>query len=227
LAYVTPSHQFPTGAVLSLPRRLALLDWAARTGAYVVEDDYDSDYRYAGRPQQALAGLDARERVIYVGTFSKLMFPALRLGYLVLPPALVEPVVAAKALADTGCSTLEQLALADFIREGHFERHLNRSRLSNAARREALLESVAEHFGDRAEAVGAAAGLHVLVWVRDRDGRPIASVARRAAAAGVGVYSVGPYYLRAPRRSGVLLGYGPLSERQIREGIERLARVLS
>jgi GntR family transcriptional regulator/MocR family aminotransferase len=226
LAYVTPSHQFPTGVVLPLARRVALLAWAARANAFVVEDDYDSEYRFAGRRLQALAGLDAMGRVVYVGTFSKLMFPALRLGYLVLPEPLVEPVAAAKALADTGGSALEQLALADFIREGHFERHLARSRVRNAARREALLDAVHRHFGDRAEVCGAATGLHVLVWVRGRDGRPVRAVARRAAAAGVAVYSIAPYYLRPPRRSGILLGYGPLDERRIRDGVGRLASAL-
>ncbi len=226
LAYVTPSHQFPTGVVLPLARRLELLDWAARSGAFIVEDDYDSEYRYAGRPLQALASLDAEGRVLYVGTFSKLMFPALRLGYLVLPESLVEPIVAAKALADTGSSALEQLTLADFIREGHFERHLNRSRGRNGARRAVLLEAIDEHFGERAEVGGAATGLHVLVWLRNRDGQPIASVTRKAQAAGIGIYSVAPYYLRPPRRTGILLGYGPLSERQIREGIARLAAAL-
>jgi len=226
LAYVTPSHQFPTGVVLPLARRLELLDWAARCDAFVLEDDYDSEYRYAGRPLQALAGLDVDGRVLYLGTFSKLMFPALRLGYLVVPEALVESIVAAKALADTGSAGLEQLALADFIREGHFERHLNRSRVRNAVRRSVLLEALREQFGERAEVSGAATGLHVLVWLRGRDGEPIASVARKAEAAGVGVYAVAPYYLEPPRRTGVLLGYGPLSERQIRQGIRRLAAAL-
>jgi GntR family transcriptional regulator/MocR family aminotransferase len=226
LAYVTPSHQFPTGVVLPLARRLELLEWAARSEAFVIEDDYDSEYRYAGRRLQALAGLDADERVIYVGTFSKLMFPAMRLGYLVLPESLVEPLVAAKAIADTGSSALEQLALADFIREGHFERHLNRSRARNAARRQALLAALQAHFGDRAEVAGAATGLHVLVWLRGRDGKAVGSVSRRAQAAGVGIYSVAPYYLAPPRRTGVLLGYGPLDEQTISDGITRLATAL-
>src|SRR5262249_11459067 len=120
----------------------------------------------------------------------------------------------------------EQLTLADFIREGHFERHLNRSRVRNAARRTALLEAIHSHFGERAEVCGAAAGLHVLVWLRSRDGKPIASLSRRAEAAGVGLYSVAPYYLRPPRRTGVLLGYAPLSEREIHAGIARLAAAL-
>jgi GntR family transcriptional regulator/MocR family aminotransferase len=226
LAYITPSHQFPTGVVLSLARRLEVLDWALRNDAFIVEDDYDGEFRYEGRPLQALAGLDTHERVVYVGTFSKLMFPALRLGYLVLPDSLVEPIAAAKAFADTGSSSLEQLALADFISEGHFERHLGRSRIRNAARRKVLLEALDQHFGARAEVVGAAAGLHVLVWLTGRDGGPIAGAARKAERAGVGVYSVAPYYLRAPARSGILLGYAPLAEKQIREGVERLANAL-
>jgi GntR family transcriptional regulator/MocR family aminotransferase len=211
---------------MSLARRLELLEWAARADAIVVEDDYDGEYRYGGRPLQALAGLDSHERVVYIGTFSKPMFPALRLGYLVVPDRLLDAIVAAKAIADTGSSTLEQLALADFISEGHFDRHLGRTRLRNASRRGALLDAVEQHFGDRAEVAGAPAGLHVLVWLRGRDGRPIGALARKAAAAGVGVYSVAPYYLKPPSRSGMLLGYAPLTEKQIREGIKRLAETL-
>ncbi|MEA2626622.1 MAG: GntR family transcriptional regulator / MocR family aminotransferase, partial [Candidatus Binatota bacterium] len=127
LAYVTPSHQFPTGAVMPLARRLELLTWAEHHGVVIFEDDYDSEYRYGGAPVPALQGLDRSGLVIYGGTFSKLMFPALRLGYVVLPEALLTPMIAAKALADTGCATLEQLTLADFIREGHFDRHVRRS----------------------------------------------------------------------------------------------------
>src|SRR5262249_40003288 len=149
LAYVTPSHQFPTGVVLPIARRLELLDWASRVGAFIVEDDYDSEYRYDGPALQALAGLD-EDRVIYVGTFSKILFPALRLGYLVLPEVLVEPVVAAKAVGDTGTAILEQLVLADFISTGHFDRHLRRTNASNAARRNALVAAVRKEFGERA-----------------------------------------------------------------------------
>jgi GntR family transcriptional regulator/MocR family aminotransferase len=212
--------------VLPVGRRLELLNWATRAGAFILEDDYDSEYRYEGRPLQALAALDAEQRVIYVGTFSKLMFPALRLGYLVAPESLVRPIVAAKAIADTGSATLGQLTLADFIRQGHFERHLQRSRKRNASRRAALLEALNDRFGERAEVCGANAGLHVLVWLRNRDGGPIDSVVRKAEAAGIGLYSVAPYYLEPPRRTGVLLGYGPLQERDIREGIRRLASAL-
>ncbi|MGH7899978.1 MAG: PLP-dependent aminotransferase family protein, partial [Candidatus Binatia bacterium] len=226
LAYVTPSHQFPTGVIMSAPRRLALLAWAREHRALVIEDDYDGEYRYAGRPIESLQGLDRAGRVIYLGTFSKVMFPALRLGYLVLPEELVRPFRAAKALADTGSSTLEQAALAEFMREGHFERHLHRTRRRNAARRRALLEVIATHLGARVEVSGAEAGLHVLVWLRGVSRRELPRLVERAAAVGVGVYPVTPHYSRPPNRAGLLLGYAALTEREIRRGIEQLAAVV-
>jgi GntR family transcriptional regulator / MocR family aminotransferase len=222
LVYVTPSHQFPLGAIMSLARRLALLEWARRVGAYVVEDDYDSEYRYEGRPVEAVQALDARGQVIYVGTLSKVLFPALRVGYLVLPPPLVEPVRAAKWLTDRHTPTLEQEVLADFIHEGDFERHLRRSRTRNAARRAALLDALATHLGGRAEVAGANAGVHLVVWLSGLRGRSVEPLVARAAADGVGIYPIAPYYLRAPQRHGLILGYASLDERAIREGIRRL-----
>lgn len=226
LAYVTPSHQFPTGVIMSLSRRLALLAWADRANAYVIEDDYDSEYRYTGRPVEALQGLDRTGRVIYVGTFSKLMFPALRIGYLVLPAALVRPFMTAKALADTGSSTLEQLALADFMREGHFERHIRRSRTRNAARRAALLAAIDVHLDGRVEVSGANAGIHVLLWLNSIRAPQVSALIKRAAAAGVGVYPIAPFYSRVPDRAGLLLGYASLTTGDIGEGIKRLAQIL-
>jgi GntR family transcriptional regulator / MocR family aminotransferase len=226
LAYVTPSHQFPTGAVLSLPRRLALLAWAEREEAYVLEDDYDSEYRYTGRPLESLQGLDRGGRVIYTGTFSKLLFPALRLGYVVLPPALVRPFTAAKALADAGTPTLEQRALADFIREGHFERHIRRSRARHLERRATLVAAIQSHLGRAVEVAGTSAGIHVVLWLRGVAARQAETYAARARAAGVGIYSVGFCYLRPPRDAGFLLGYSGLSPADIRAGIRRLAPIL-
>jgi GntR family transcriptional regulator/MocR family aminotransferase len=223
LAYVTPSHQFPTGVVMSLARRLALLEWAERAGAYIAEDDYDSEYRYEGRPIEAVQGLDSAGRVIYMGTFSKVLFPALRLGYLVLPPPLVEPFIAAKWLTDRHTATLEQEVLAEFVADGHFERHLRRARTRNAFRRSALLESLAEHLGDRVEVMGANAGVHLVVWLRDIPPRALERVIAESAEAGVGVYPVAPYYVEPPRRAGLILGYASLTEREIRTGIGRLA----
>ena len=128
MVYVTPSHQFPLGVTMSLARRLALLEWVRRSGAWVIEDDYDSEFRYSGRPIAALQGLDFTGRVIYLGTFSKVLFPSLRLGYLILPPDLVEPFTNARALVDRHSPLIEQAVLADFIAEGHFARHIRRMR---------------------------------------------------------------------------------------------------
>ena len=227
LAYVTPSHQFPTGVVLSTARRLELLKWASRVGAFVLEDDYDSEFQHDGPPLQALASHDRQERVIYVGTFSKILFPALRLAYLVLPQSLVEPVVTTKAVADTGSAALEQLTLADFISQGHFDRHLRRTNAVNAARRTVLVAALRKEFSDRVEICGANAGLHLLAWLKGRDGGRIEEVSNKAQRAGVGLYPVDPFYLTPPSRTGVVLGYAPLREHEIREGIRRLATALA
>ena len=225
LAYVTPSHQFPTGAVLSIERRLELLAWASRLGAFIIEDDYDGEYRYDGQPLQALSGLDREGCTIYVGTFSKILFPALRLGYLVLPKSLVEAFVATKAIVDTGTSALEQLVLADFIEAGHFDRHLRRTTVSNASRRKVLVAAMHEHFGDRAEICGANSGLHIFAWLKGKSG-PIRDASGRAEKAGIGLYTADPFYAKPPDRTAILLGYAPLRERDIREGIRRLAAAL-
>jgi len=223
LVYTTPSHQFPTGAILSLPRRLALLAWAVQECAYIVEDDYDSEFRYDTRPVPAMQGLDTGDRVIYLGTFSKVLFPGLRVGYMVVPDTLLEAFRRAKWLTDRGTPTLEQEALADFIAEGYFERYLRRARSRNAERRAALLDALAEHFGERVEVVGENAGIHVLVWLRGVPMSRVPSLIERAAKAGVGVYGTATTYLEAPREAALLMGYAALSERQIRAGIRGLA----
>jgi GntR family transcriptional regulator / MocR family aminotransferase len=225
--FVTPSHQFPTGAVMSLARRFALLRWADKTGAYIVEDDYESEYRYGRRPVEAMQGLDRSGRVIYIGTLSKILFPALRLGYVVLPKVLVGPFRAAKRLADRYTPTFTQVVLARFIREGHFERHVRRARAMLAGRRQALLEAVESHLKGEVAVSGTEAGLHLVLWVRGiRAGRTLEALIARAADSGVGIYSVAPYYLTPPRRAGLLLGYAGLDEAAIRTGIERLAMVV-
>jgi GntR family transcriptional regulator/MocR family aminotransferase len=226
LAYVTPSHQFPLGGLLPLARRLELLRWAEDTNAYIVEDDYDSEFRYEGRPVEAVQGLDRAGRVLYIGTFSKVLFPSLRIGYLVLPESLVPAAAATKFLMDFHTPTFEQEVLASFITEGHFERHLRRSRARNAARRVTLLASLDEALGTRAEIVGENAGIHVVVWLRDIEASQVRGLASRAAALGLGIYSVTPCYVHPPRRAGLLLGYACLNERQIREGVRLLGRLL-
>src|SRR5207248_2018921 len=163
LVYVSPSHQFPTGTLLSLSRRLELLAWAGQQNAFIIEDDYDSEYRYGGRPVPALQGLDEGERVIYVGTFSKVLFPSLRLGFMVLPQSLVDPIARAKWLTDRQSPLIEQCALADFINEGHLERHIRRMRTLYAQRRQALVNAFDKYLNGRVTMLGDDAGMHLMV----------------------------------------------------------------
>jgi GntR family transcriptional regulator/MocR family aminotransferase len=224
IAFVTPSHQFPTGAILPLARRLALVDWARRTDALVVEDDYDGEFRYEEQALQSLQGLDTEERVIYLGTFSRTVFASLRLGYLIVPKRLVTVFTAAKWLCDQHTATLEQGTLADFINGGLYERHLRRVRRRNAARRDALLEAIEKHMQGRVEVTGYGAGAHVVLWPRSRTAE--STLIAKAAARGVGVYGISPYFLTPPRRRGLVLGYSRVKETDIREGIRRLGEVL-
>lgn len=217
LVYVTPSHQFPTGVSMSLPRRLALLDWAERRGAVIVEDDYDSEYRYQGPPLPAMQGLMADAPVIYCGSFSKVMFPALRIGYAVLPSALVGPFQRLKWLTDRQNPGLEQAALADFIADGHLERHIRRMRRLYGQRRSVLVAALAEHFGDAARVLGDAGGMHVMVRFADPE------VGERARRHKVQLIDAAAYHLEGAPRGAYVLGYAALGERAIREGVRRLA----
>jgi GntR family transcriptional regulator/MocR family aminotransferase len=222
LVYVTPSHQYPTGTVMSLPRRLALLRWARARQALVLEDDYDSEFRYSGRPVEALQGLDNSGTVVYIGTFSKVLFPSLRMGYLVLPLTLVEAVSAAKWLSDRYTATLEQQVLADFFAEGHFERHLRAMRLVYQARHDAFLEGLRRELGDLILPPEAGTGLHTLVTLQAP--LPMDELVANAERVGVGIYPAAPYYLRPPERASLLMGYTGLNERAIEEGLRRLGR---
>ncbi len=223
---MTPCHQFPTGVIMPLERRLALLRWASRVGAWVVEDDYVSEFRYEGHPLEALQSLDRDERAIYLGSFSKTLFPSLRVGYLVLPPALVGAVLAAKWAADRFSAPLYQGALADLIASGQFERYLRRAGARNAGRRRALITTLRERFGDRVEIAGENTGVHLVVWLNDVPPRELDGLIARAARAGVGIYPVTPSYAEPPQRPGLLFGYAALSEGEIRAGVRRLAEVL-
>ena len=221
LVYVTPSHQFPTGAVLSLPRRLALLAWAQQTGSLIFEDDYDSEYRYAGRPIPALQGLGHGQSGLYVGTFSKVLFPSLRVGYMVLPPALVPVFRRAKWLSDRQVPGLEQVVLADFIAEGHLERHIRRMRSLYDRRRQALVAALTEHFRDRITILGENAGLHVMV--RFHTNIPDADLIAKAAQVDVGLISASPQYLGQSPGHEFIFSYTELDEGAIAAGIQRLA----
>jgi GntR family transcriptional regulator/MocR family aminotransferase len=223
-AIVTPAHQSPTGVALSAPRRAALLAWSARTDALVVEDDYDAEYRYDRAPLGALQGM-APDRVAYLGTVSKTLAPALRLGWMVLPPRLIEAFAEQKVLADHGSPTLDQLALARLLESGAYDSHLRQARRRYRSRRDALARAVTEHLPG-ARVTGVAAGLHAIVELpRAVDG--IATV-HAAAALGVGVYPLGFGYMNARRSdSRLVLGYANLAEPAIEEGVRRLGLALA
>jgi len=229
LVYVTPSHQYPMGFTMSLERRLRLLDWAHRTGAYIVEDDYDSDFRYRGSPLTSLVGLDRHGSVIYLGTFSKSMGAGLRLGYLVLPEQLVEPARAAKALLDNGHPWLDQAVTAAMIESGGYANHLRRIRQMYRARRDCLLEAFAERFGE-VTFTGQDGGMHV-AWHLPPDFPKALELQQLALAEGVGIYSLQSgaaydYGGCAYSDRAVMLGFSSLNESQIRAGIARIAAAL-
>jgi GntR family transcriptional regulator/MocR family aminotransferase len=232
LVYATPSHQFPLGGVLPVGRRLALLQWAQAHDAWVIEDDYDGEFRYGQRPIDALQSIDASGRVIYVGTFSKALSPHLRLGYVVLPEALVRVFRQAKRLSDRHAPVLEQRALASLIESGAYERHVRRVRREYERRRAVLLEAIAGSLPADARVAGTAAGLHVLLWLpslRPGDEPRLVAAANEA---GVGVYPVSPLFAGrrrgAPgRAAGLILGYASLTVEDIRRGIGLLAGVIA
>jgi GntR family transcriptional regulator / MocR family aminotransferase len=224
LVYVTPSHQFPTGATLSLPRRLQLLSWAEQTGTMLIEDDYDSEYRYGDRPIPALQGLDRSNSVFYVGTFSKVLFPSLRIGYLVLPQNLVSLFSHSKWLNDRHLPILEQQVLTDFIEEGHLERHIRKMRSHYDQCRQVLVQALKTYFRARVTILGDKAGLHLMIKLHtdwsDEE------IVQRAAQVGVGLFPAQPHYLKGKENGAIILGYGELNSQQIQTGVQKLAEVL-
>ena len=224
LVFVTPSHQFPTGAILPLARRLQLLEWARRKNSIIVENDHDGEFHYEGRPLESLQGLDTEGRIVYLGTFSRTVFPALRIGYLIVPKSLAAAFTAAKWLNDLHSATLEQETLAEFINSGTYERHLRRLRRRNAARREALLAAIHKYLGERVEVTGDGSGAHIVLWPKQNDSEE--SVIARAASRGVGIYGISHCFLTKPSRLGFILGYSRMNEEEIREGIRLLGKAL-
>jgi GntR family transcriptional regulator/MocR family aminotransferase len=222
--YVTPSHQYPLGMTMSAARRFALLEWASRQQAWILEDDYDSEFRYVSRPVGALQGMDARDRVIYIGTFSKAFCPAVRLGYVIVPPALWSQFLQARTAFDFFTPTLYQRALAEFLRAGHFARHLRRMRSAYLERRDALLSGVARHCGDMLRVHNSDAGLHVAALLRDDIGDQdvIARLSRR----GLAAISLSNCYVGSARRQGLLLGFGCTGPERLLEATKVLGEVL-
>ena len=223
-AYVTPSHQYPLGASMSASRRLALLEWAARNEAWVLEDDYDSEYRYVSRPLGALQGMDEHQRVVYIGTFSKVLFPAIRVGYVVVPPPLWNVFVDAREAHDIFSPTLYQLVLADFLREGHFARHLRRMRSVYLRRRAALLEGLERHCRGLLTVHNADAGLHVATLLA--EGVDDREVVQRLARRGYAATALSTCYADERPRSGLLLGFGGSDEQALEEATRALGEVL-
>jgi GntR family transcriptional regulator/MocR family aminotransferase len=222
--YVTPSHQYPLGTTMSASRRFALLDWAARNDAWILEDDYDSEFRYVSRPVSALQGMDAHDRVIYMGTFSKAFFPALRLGYIVVPPTLWTQLLQSRFAFDLFTPTLYQRALAEFLEEGHFARHLRRMRNAYLERRDALLGGLALHCTDLVRVHNSDAGLHVTVLLR--NGTDDQDVAERLGRRGVAALALSNAYVGPTRRQGLLLGFGCAEPQRLLDATRILGEIL-
>jgi GntR family transcriptional regulator/MocR family aminotransferase len=228
-AFVTPSHQFPTGVVLSMARRLELLGWAREAKAWIIEDDYASEFRYGGRALASLQGLDDSERVIYVGTLNKALFPGLRLGYAVVPPALLKQFVTARYLMDRQPSSLSQAVVADFIEEGHFAAHLRRMRLSYKEQRDVLVAHLRRRLGDELTVDPPDQGMHLVAWLRQDIPRTLSDVAIERAARdhGVIVRAMSRLYVEARPRPALVLGFSGYPRRTIPVGVTRLAEAIA
>jgi GntR family transcriptional regulator / MocR family aminotransferase len=231
LAYVTPSHQFPLGGVMPIARRHRLLAWAKLSDAYVIEDDYDSEYRYDTKPVPPLHALEGGGSVVYLGTISKTLSPTLRIGYLVVPSELRSAFAAAKQMIDRHAPLVEQDALAAMLESGAYDSHVNRARRHNGERRQALLDALQRRFGDRIRIDGAAAGLHVVVWFRDLAQTCEAALIEAARDKRIGIYPVSPLFDKARRDGrpdvvGLVMGYAALEKRQIERGCQLLAQAV-
>jgi len=220
--YVTPSHQYPLSVTMTLPRRRALLAWAERHNAAIIEDDYDSEFRFGGRPLEPLQTLDATGRVVYVGSFSKTMLPTLRLGFLVTPPSLRVALHKAKFVSDWHSSTLPQAALARFIDEGLFTRHIRRMSAVYGERHQILADAISRDFAEHLELIPSTTGLHLTALTRKMSVDEVAKVADRAAERGVAVQVLSRFAVSGTPRAGFMLGYGAISTARIEEGMNLL-----
>jgi GntR family transcriptional regulator / MocR family aminotransferase len=223
-AFVTPSHQYPLGATMSAARRLQLLEWAHGSDAWIVEDDYDSEYRYESMPVASMQGLDPGSRVIYIGTFSKVLFPSLRLGYIVIPPALLSRFMAVRRANDLFPSHLYQAALADFISAGHFTRHIRKTRQLYAERRTALAQALRKEFGSEIEILGAEAGMHLVVTLP--PGLSDRKISARAAQEGLWLWPLSSAYVGTNVRQGFILGFGGTKADEMLPQVRRLRKAI-
>ncbi|MGC9947163.1 MAG: PLP-dependent aminotransferase family protein [Bryobacteraceae bacterium] len=223
-AFVTPSHQYPLGVTMSAARRLELLDWARKSGAWIVEDDYDSEYRYESMPIASLQGIDRGARVIYIGTFSKTLFPSLRLGYMVIPHVLAARFAAVRRAMDLCPPHLSQAVLTDFMDQGHYARHIRKTRLLYGERRSALVAAIGKEFGGRLEILGGEAGMHLTValppGLRDRE------ISERAAAERLWLWPLSSAYMGKAARQGFILGFGSTQAADMPKAVRRLRDVL-
>ena len=223
-ALVTPSHQYPLGVTMSASRRMQLLEWSQLAGSWIIEDDYDSEFRYESNPIASLQGLDRFARVVYIGTFSKVLFPSLRLGYVVVPPDLVDRFLAVRLTSDIGPPTFFQAVLAEFLREGHFSRHIRRMRLLYQERRSALFESLHQELGVPVEVTGEQAGLHLSITLprgfRDHE------IAERAARQKLWLAPLSSSYLERPSPQGFVLGFSNISVEYMPRAVRRLNDIL-
>jgi GntR family transcriptional regulator / MocR family aminotransferase len=223
-AYVSPSHQYPLGATMSASRRMQLLNWAQSAGSWIIEDDYDSEFRFESMPISSLQGLDRNARVIYIGTFSKVLFPSLRLGYIVIPQDLVDHFIAVRSAMDIFPPYLYQEVITDFMREGHFARHIRRMRLLYGQRRTALVKSLSEQFGSGLELHGTQAGMHLAVTLP--EGLSDHEIANRAASKGLWLFPLSPSYLGESRRQGFVLGFSNIAAEEMSPAVQQFRALL-
>ena len=223
-AFVTPSHQFPLGATMSASRRLQLLDWAQHAGAWIVEDDYDSEYRYESMPIASLQGLDQNERVIYIGTFSKTLFPSSRVGYVVIPPDLIGRFRAMRAASDLCAPHLYQAVLADFMEQGHYARHIRKTRLIYAERRQALVDALTRTFGENIQILGAEAGMYLTIT--SPPGFLDVEIAYRAAEEKLWLWPLSLTYAAKNVRQGFILGFSSARTPELRKAVNHLERLV-
>jgi GntR family transcriptional regulator/MocR family aminotransferase len=236
-ALVTPSHQYPLGVTMSASRRLQLLDWAQSSGAWILEDDYDSEFRYGSQPIASLQGLDSNARVIYIGTLSKVLFPSLRLGYLVIPHDLVDRFLEVRRAMDLGPSTFHQEVLAEFIQEGHFARHIRRMRVLYGERARVLVDSLNNEIGSGVEIFGGEAGMHLTVVLNkalssvsknvSKNGGRDVDIAERAARQNLWLWPLSQYYVADPARSGFVLGFGSTDVAEIPRAVHKLRNLMT